>query len=144
MMNLLKNRFIPLFISIIVISCGSIPLIFLNHSPDIRWLVYVLSPIQGLGIAIMLNTSISLISDVIGKDDQSSAFAYGAYSFFEKTVNGILIFFIIAYFNESELPLRLISGILPVFCATFAFTLTFLGKVLYSERLAKLSLIPKR
>jgi len=45
MMNLLKNRFIPLFVSIIIISFGSIPYIFLTPDPSVRWLVYVLSSI---------------------------------------------------------------------------------------------------
>ncbi|CDW80446.1 UNKNOWN [Stylonychia lemnae] len=143
MMNALKNRFIPLFVSIIIISCGSIPYIFLNSESNIRWLVYLLSSIQGVGLAIMLNTATSLISDVIGKDDQSSAFVYGAYSFFDKVANGILIFFITAYFNKKEQPLRYIIGLIPVICSIAAFGLTYLGKVLYSERLAQLSINKK-
>lgn len=69
MMAILKNRLIPLFISVIIIGFGSLPFIFLNDDPKVRWLVYVLSSIQGVGLAIMLNTATSLISDVIGKDD---------------------------------------------------------------------------
>ena len=69
MMEKLKNRFIPLFISVIVIFVGSLPFIFLTKDDNVRWLVYVLSSIQGVGLAIMLNTATSLISDVIGKDD---------------------------------------------------------------------------
>ena len=92
----------------------------------------------------MLNTATSLISDVIGKDDQSSAFVYGTYSFFEKVINGVIIFFITAYFNKRQLPLKLISGLVPVLCSTFAFGLTYLGKVLYSERVVKLSSNSKR
>lgn len=42
----------------------------------------------------MLNISTSLISDVIGKDEQSAAFVYGAYSFFDKFANGILLFLV--------------------------------------------------
>lgn len=45
MMKRLKNRFYPLFISIIVIACGSTPFIFLTSDPSIRWLVYVFSSI---------------------------------------------------------------------------------------------------
>ena len=47
----------------------------------------------------MLNTATSLISDVIGKDAESSAFVYGAYSFFDKVTNGVLIFLVTSYFN---------------------------------------------
>ncbi|CDW85081.1 UNKNOWN [Stylonychia lemnae] len=144
LMNLLQNRFIPFFVSIIVISLGSIPYIFLNSDPNLQWMVYVLSSIQGLGLAIMLNTATSLISDVIGKDDSSSAFVYGAYSFFEKITNGILIFLVTAYYNQSEQPLRLIIGITPVLCSVIAFALTYLGKVFYSEKMGKLSLNTKK
>ncbi len=45
MMTKLKNRFIPLFISIIIIGFGSLPFIFLNDNPKVSWLVYVLSSI---------------------------------------------------------------------------------------------------
>ena len=39
----------------------------------------------------MINTSTSLISDVIGKDAESSAFVYGFYSFMDKIANGFAI-----------------------------------------------------
>jgi len=143
MIQKLKNRFIPLFISILVIFVGSLPFIFLNKEENVRWLVYVLSSIQGVGLAIMLNTATSLISDVIGKDDQSSAFVYGAYSFFDKVANGVLLFFITAYYNKNETALRYIIGLTPFLCSVMAFGLTYIGKVLYSERLAALSVNSK-
>ena len=108
MNNYFKNRFYPLALSIVIISLGSMPFIFLNEDPNVRWLVYVLSSIQGVGLAIMLNTATSLISDVIGKDVQSSAFVYGAYSFFDKVANGIVLFFITGYLSKNEIALRLI------------------------------------
>ena len=67
MMQRLRNRFYPLFLSIIIIVIGSIPFIFLTESTN--YLVYIFSSIQGVGLAIMINTATSLISDVIGKDD---------------------------------------------------------------------------
>lgn len=45
MMTRFKNRFIPLFISIIIITIGSLPYLFLNSSPNVRWLVFALSAI---------------------------------------------------------------------------------------------------
>ena len=45
MIRTLRNRFYPLFISIIIITAGSLPYVFLNSNPDTRWLVYVLSSI---------------------------------------------------------------------------------------------------
>lgn len=64
---------------------------------------------------------------------------YGAYSFFDKVANGVIIFIITAYFNTDPIALRYIIGIIPVVCSIGAFGLTYLGKVLYSERLAALS-----
>lgn len=69
MMQTFRNRFIPLGISVLIILFGSLPYLFLNSNPNIRWLVYLLSSIQGVGLAIMINTATSMISDVIGKDD---------------------------------------------------------------------------
>ncbi len=68
---------------------------------------------------------------------------YGAYSFFDKVANGIIIFFITAYFNKDPEALRYIIGLIPMICAITAFGLTYLGKVLYSERLAALSVNTK-
>lgn len=144
MMQRLRNRFYPLFLSIMIISLGSLPYIFLNSDHNTRWLVYVLSSIQGVGLAIMLNTATSLISDVIGKDAESSAFVYGAYSFFDKVANGVIIFIITSNYNEDPTALRWIIGTIPVVCSILAFSLTYLGKILYSERLARLSLEEKR
>ncbi len=74
-----------------MISVGSIPLAFLNSDVNVRWLIYVCAAIQGIGLAIMLNTATSLISDVIGNDDSASAFVYGSYSFFDKLANGVIL-----------------------------------------------------
>jgi Na+/melibiose symporter-like transporter len=63
-----RNRFVPLFISVVIITIGSLPYLFLNATPAVRWLVFPLSGIQGIGLACMINTATSLISDVVGKD----------------------------------------------------------------------------
>ncbi len=88
----------------------------------------------------MLNTATSLISDVIGKDADSSAFVYGAYSFFDKVANGVIIFIITSNYNHNDEALRWIIGMTPIICSISAFALTYLGKILYSERLARLSI----
>jgi Na+/melibiose symporter-like transporter len=135
-----RNRLALLFVSILIISLGSLPFIALNDQPNVRWLVYVLSPIQGVGLAIMLNTATSLISDVIGKSDQSSAFVYGAYGFFDKVANGVLIFYITAFFNKDETALRWIIGLTPPLCAALAYLATLFGTRRYANRLAALSI----
>ena len=89
LVNHFGNRLIPLFIGCCVISIGSAPFLFLQ--PSFRWLVFICASSQGMGLAILLNTSTSIISDVIGNDDTSSAFVYGTYSLFDKFSSGILL-----------------------------------------------------
>ena len=88
----------------------------------------------------MINTSTSLISDVIGKDAESSAFVYGFYSFMDKIANGFAIERALNLYKEDAVGLKVIMGGLPVVSAILAFALTFLGKILYSEKLARLSI----
>jgi len=75
---------------------------FLNDNGSVRWLVYPLAFIQGIGLIIMLNTSTSLISDVIGNDSQNAAFVYGVYSLFDKLANGSLLFFMVAAYSSDK------------------------------------------
>jgi Na+/melibiose symporter-like transporter len=127
-----------MFFAIIIIAVGSVPLFFIQ--PDFYWAIYLCSPVTQVGLAIMMNTSTSLISDVIGKDAESSAFVYGFYSFMDKIANGVAIERAIKLYEDNEWGLRIILGAMPIVCAVLAFGLTYLGKVLYSERLAKLSI----
>jgi len=105
--------------------------------------VYAISPVQGVGLAMMLNTATSLISDVIGKSE-SSAFVYGAYGFFDKVANGVLIFFITAFYNTEANALRWIIGLTPPLCASLAFLFTYIGGKKYANRLAALSIQNRR
>ena len=127
-----------MFFAILITAAGSVPLLFLNE--ESRVFVYVCSPITQVGLAIMMNTSTSLISDVIGKDADSSAFVYGFYSFMDKIANGIAIERAIKLLEDDETGLKYIMCFLPIICSVLAFALTYLGKVLYSDRLAKLSI----
>ena len=98
MTRYLRNRMYPLLVSIVIIAATSIPLFFLNGKDNIRIYVYPLAAIQGVGLAIMLNTATSLISDVIGNDSENSAFVYGCYSLFDKFANGIILFWMLDQF----------------------------------------------
>ena len=60
-----RNRVIPMGISIIVTTLGSLPMVFLG-SGEWRNLMYLLASLQGVGNAMMLNTGTACISDVIG------------------------------------------------------------------------------
>jgi Na+/melibiose symporter-like transporter len=126
-MQRFANRQKVLLVAILIISLGSIPFIFLTDNKDTRWLVYVISPVQGIGMAMMLNTATSCISDVIGKSDQNSAFVYGAYGFFDKVANGVSLFFITAYLNTDPTALRWIIGLTPPVCSVGAFLACYYG-----------------
>ena len=71
----------------------------------------------------MLNTATSLISDVVGKDEQSSAFVYGAYSFFDKVANGVIIFVITSIWIENSVALKWCIAVIPPFCSLRGFRL---------------------
>ena len=108
MLNSLRNQFIPMFIAIIITTAGSIPLFILNEQS--RYFVYACSPVVQIGLAIMINTSTSLISDVIGKDADSSAFVYGFYSFMDKIANGVAIERALKLFEKDKTGLKVIMG----------------------------------
>jgi len=125
--------------SALITTLGSLPFAFLTEDPADRWLVYPLSFMQGLGIALMLNTGTSLINDVIGNDTKSAAFVYGMYSFFDKFANGILLFWLVAAYSESGEALRFIIGLVPTVSAFSCAFFTWLGLKLYGDKLAKIS-----
>jgi len=151
MTRYLRNRFLPLLISIIVITCSSAPLYFLGNN-KYRDLVYPLSAIQGIGMAIMMNTATSLISDVVGNDSKNSAFVYGSYSLVEKLVNGAIMYWMIASYTSDDtpeqiesnkLPLRIIMSTGPIICAVTAYVCTYLGNIFFSHKLSKITGIRK-
>jgi Na+/melibiose symporter-like transporter len=125
-------------VAIVIVTIGSVPLFILDKNT--RFWMYVCSPIVQVGLAIMINISTSLISDVIGKDAESSAFVYGFYSFMDKIANGFAIERALKLFEKNFTGLRVIMGGLPIFCSIAAFLLTFLGKKLYSDKLARLTI----
>ena len=116
-----------------------IPLLLLNGDDNVRWIVFPLSAIQGLGLIIMLNTATSLISDVIGNDSANAAFVYGVYSLFDKLANGLLLFFLVKSFNADPTALKWVMAVIPVLCSVFAFIFTYLGHKYFSHKLAKIT-----
>lgn len=82
---------------------------------------------------MMLNTSTSLISDVIGQDSEASAFVYGIYSFLDKIANGVMLYILVAYFSSNDKALRYIVTVIPVGAAVGTALFTWLGIALYSD-----------
>ena len=139
MTQYLRNRLLPMIISLVVTTVGSLPYAFLDSNTSTNWLVYPCAAIQGVGIAMMLNTGTSLISDVIGKDSQSAAFVYGIYSFLDKFANGILLYFLVALYSDNAEALKFIIATVPIIAAVGTVFFTWLGMKLYPDKLAKIS-----
>ena len=89
----------------------------------------------------MLNSSISLISDVLGNDAENAATIYGIYSFFEKIVNGLAVERVVNLFTSPETSeeLKYIVAFTPLTCAILAFILTWLGFKFFSHKMAKIT-----
>jgi MFS family permease len=126
-----------MLVSVFVSSISSVPLTFLDESSQ-NW-TYPLIALQGIGIAIMLNTATALISDIIGRDSENSAFVYGCFSMFDKCANGVLIFYIIATYSEDADALKVLMGTVPTMCSIFCFVFAWIGNYFYSDRLTKIS-----
>lgn len=135
----LRSRFLPMVVAIIFVTGGSVPLYFLDGNRDTNWVIYPLAALQGVGLAIMLNTATSLISDVIGNDTGSSAFVYGMYSLFEKCFGGLLMYFLVATYSSDGPALRIIQAVLPTACSVLSFVFTWIGHRFFSHKMAKLT-----
>ena len=126
-----RNRFIPMLMSLVLTTIGSVPFMFLSSDNWSAYLVYPLAAFQGTGIALMLNTGTSLISDVLGKDNESAAFVYGVYSLFDKFANGFLGYILVADYSENAKALKFIIGLIPTLCALFCSIITYYGTKWY-------------
>ena len=101
-----RSRIFPLILSVFFTAAGSVPFLFFSDNSNYKWLVYPLACIQGVGIAMMMNTSTSLISDVVSEDTENSAIVYGSYSFFDKMTNGFLLYFLVKDYAYNALALK--------------------------------------
>ena len=125
--------------SFVITTVASVPFAFLDSS-GIRYLVYPCAALQGVGIALMLNTGTSLISDVIGTDNKSSAFVYGVYSLLDKFANGFLLWWLVRSYSKNATALKYILAIIPAVSSLGCALLTWIGLRMYAEKLAKISI----
>ncbi len=137
MTRVLRNRFYPMLVAIFIIIVTSAPMAFLCE--ENRGWIYPLAAFQGIGLAIMLNTATSLISDVIGNDSENSAFVYGSYSLFDKFANGLILLWMVNQFTENEKALKWIMSVTPILCAVASYILTWIGNKFFSHKLAKIT-----
>lgn len=83
--------------------------------------------IQGCGMANMMNSSTSLVSEMIGQDDDASAIVFATFTIIESIANGSVAF-ILTTFKLVDKPdyMRWILSIVPIICSVLAFTASYL------------------
>ena len=133
MTKALGGRLRPMAVAVLIIAATSIPLVYLPADEPYRKLAYPFIAVQGIGLAIMLNTGTSLISDVIGADSENSAFVYGMYSLFDKFANGGFLFWVLDAYASDAVALRYVLGLTPVVCAVLSAALTWVGQACYGH-----------
>ncbi|CAI2366839.1 unnamed protein product [Moneuplotes crassus] len=106
-----RNRLIGLLISSCLVAISSLP--FLWITVRLHWVIYILVAIQGLGMALGLNITSSLISDMLGRNSKTNAFVYGTYGLFDRFASGAVLT-ICATVIEEEKWLRILVGIIPM------------------------------
>lgn len=78
-----------------LVFIASLFLLILESTTNLILFLTIISiMLLGSGEAIILNTGITYISEVIGQHSSGGAFVFGAYSFLDKMSNGIIIFVI--------------------------------------------------
>jgi glycoside/pentoside/hexuronide:cation symporter, GPH family len=120
------NRLSTLMYGSILVIISSVPFLFMQA--NVHWLIYIFVPIQGIGLAIGLNVSSSLISDMLGRNNKNSSFVYGMYSLADKFSSGILLVIIGRTVIENEHWLRILTGILPIVTSFWAWFFAFMGQ----------------
>ncbi|CAG2112480.1 unnamed protein product, partial [Medioppia subpectinata] len=66
------------------------------------WQIYGVSAFVGIGGTALLISSLALTSDLIGSNTSTGAFVFAAMSFFDKSVNGIVIA-LLEHFNPKDI-----------------------------------------
>ena len=95
--------------------------------------------VQGVGIALMLNTGVSLISDVIGTDNKSAAFVYGVYSLLDKFSNGFLLWYLVRHYSKDVVALKYILSVIPTVASLGCAVMTWVGLQIHANNVTKIS-----
>lgn len=83
--------------------------------------------IQGLGMANIMNTSVSLVSEMIGQDDESSAIVFASFNIIESFTNGGVIYILNAYhFVNDSYSMKITLSLIPTICALGAYVISWL------------------
>lgn len=83
--------------------------------------------IQGCGMANMMNSSTSLVSEMIGHDDQASAIVFASFNIIESFSNGGVAYLLTTFdLVRDATAMRWIMSVVPVACAVVAFVASYL------------------
>ncbi|XP_011167383.2 major facilitator superfamily domain-containing protein 12 [Solenopsis invicta] len=93
-LNTKWGRKVAYSIGALLAICACIWIQFGTGDLYIKYQIYVVSILLGSAGAIMLVTSLGVTSDLIGKNTESGAFAYGIMSFTDKLSNGLVVMLI--------------------------------------------------
>jgi len=90
-------------------------------------LLYIGVFVQGFGLGNMLNTSSSLISEMIGTDDESSAVVYASFNILESlSVGGVAAIVLGSGMCDEDFPLKILMAWIPIVCAICAYIISYL------------------
>ena len=106
----------------------SVTMIFLDEQT--KQFIYPVAFFIGASQALVLNTSIALISEVIGVKGSSGAFVFGFYSFFDKFSGGIALFTItiLPGFSDSVEYIRWVTVLVPLISGLVAWIFVLVQK----------------
>ena len=83
--------------------------------------------IQGMGMANMMNSSTSLVSEMIGMDDAACAIVFASFNIIESFSNGGVAYLLTAFkLVESPTAMRYILSFVPIICAVIAYVASYL------------------
>lgn len=84
------------FFGCLLVSCGSIPMLFLTR--DVSEMMFLFAVFEGAGLALLLNNSVGFVTDFVKMYGSSSGFVWGGVSFCDKFGSGIVLFIITVRF----------------------------------------------
>ena len=77
-------------------------------------------------MANMMNTSVSLVSEMIGQDDDSSAIVFASFNIIESFTNGGVVYILNAYELVNDgFAMKIVLSILPVICSVGAYSISY-------------------
>lgn len=113
--------------SVLLFSVSGFVLYFFidGYTANEAYMFYGSLVLQGAALANQLNTSTSLISEMIGQDDEASAIVFATFNIIESFSVGGTVFVIMSYsLVDVEAYLKIIIALIPIACAVFQYIIS--------------------